>query len=273
MGKEDAVAPRVRYSATGGEVATLAARDLASGLSAMLGAEGEMASDTALPRTEIRIDLSRSVTSAHAAAIANEGDSFDVSREGDPAGSIVIRAASERGLIHAATDLLEKLGAQFAPGVAPSYPRIDPARVSAIEPFRVTPAFTRRAFVSDIMTWNYKHARPSRAASRTRSRIHSVDGARAASTRSRTSAMQHDTRLKIDELLPLLHEHGIGVRVRRPRPAHCCCRAIASPQHPEYLPGRRRRQFATRAAISASRIPSAVAIVCEGALALRSRIS
>ena len=264
MGKEDAVAPRVRYSATGGEVATLAARDLASGLSAMLGAEGEMASDTALPRTEIRIDLSRSVTSAHAAAIANEGDSFDVSREGDPAGSIVIRAASERGLIHAATDLLEKLGAQFAPGVAPSYPRIDPARVSAIEPFRVTPAFRRRAFVSDIMTWNYSF--PDRIELHLRHDREFIPWmARRGINTFSYIRHEHDTRLKIDEVAPLLRAQGIGVeygghvlQLLLPRDRFA--------EHPEYFPAGDDGVRAARGNLCVSN-PEAVALVREGALA------
>ena len=37
MSKESVAAPRIRFSANGGEVATLAARDLSSGLAAMLG--------------------------------------------------------------------------------------------------------------------------------------------------------------------------------------------------------------------------------------------
>src|SRR5271156_254945 len=263
MGKEDAVAPGVRYSAPGGEFATLAARDLASGLSAMLGAEGEMASDTAMPRTEIRIDLSRSVTSAHAAAIANEGDSFDVSREGDPAGSIVIRAASERGLIHAATDLLEKLGAQFAPGVAPSYPRIDPARVSAIEPFRVTPAFRRRAFVSDIMTWNYSF--PDRLELHLRHDREFIPWmARRGINAFSFIRHAHDTSLKIDQLAPFLREHGIGVeygghvlQLLLPRDRF--------PEHPEYFPASEDGARAPNGNLCASN-PDAMALVREGAL-------
>src|SRR5271156_1886561 len=263
MGKEDAAAPRARYSATGGEVATLAARDLASGLSAMLGAEGEMAADTAMPRTEIRIDLSRSVTSAHAAAIANEGDSFDVSREGHPAGSIVIRAASERGLIHAATNVLEKLGAEFAPGVAPVYPRIDPASVSAIEPFRVTPAFKRRAFVSDIMTWNYSF--PDRLELHLRHDREFIPWmARRGINTFSYIRHEHDTRLKIDEVASLLRAQGIGVeygghvlQLLLPRDRFA--------EHPEYFPAGDDGVRAARGNLCVSN-PEAVALVREGAI-------
>ena len=256
--------PHVRYSATGGEVAAAAARDLSRGLAMMLGSEVEASADVALPRTEIRIDLGRTVVSAHAAPIANEGDSFDISREGDPARSIVIRAASERGLIHAAASLLEKLGAKFPPGVAPSYPRIDPARLGALEPWRVTPAFTRRAFVSDIMTWNYNlpdrldlHLRHDREFIPWMARrgINAFSYIRHA----------HDTRLKIDEVAPLLREHGISVEYG----GHVLQQLLPRDRfdaHPEYFPAGDDGVRAARGNLCVSN-PDAVALVKEGALA------
>jgi hypothetical protein len=256
--------PHVRYSATGGEVAGTAARDLSRGLGMMLGSEVEASADVALPRTEIRIDLGRTVVSAHAAPVANEGDSFDISREGDPARSIVIRAASERGLIHAAANLLEKLGAKFPPGVAPSCPRIDPARLGALEPWRVTPAFTRRAFVSDIMTWNYNlpdrldlHLRHDREFIPWMARrgINAFSYIRHA----------HDTRLKIDEVAPLLREHGISVEYG----GHVLQQLLPRDRfdaHPEYFPA---GDDGVRAALGNLCVsnPDAVALAKEGALA------
>ena len=152
MSKQGAAAPRIRFSAKGGEVGSIAAQDLSSGLAAMFGTEVESSPDASLAPSEIRIELGDSSTTAQASPIALDGDSYDVSRAAE---SIVIRAGTERGLIHASTNLLEKLGAQFPVGVAPSYPRIDLARLAALEPWRVTPAFKRRAFISDIMTWDY----------------------------------------------------------------------------------------------------------------------
>jgi len=230
----------------------------------MLGSEVEASADVALPRTEIRIDLGRTVVSAHAAPVANEGDSFDISREGDPARSIVIRAASERGLIHAAANLLEKLGAKFPPGVAPSYPRIDPARLGALEPWRVTPAFTRRAFVSDIMTWNYNlpdrldlHLRHDREFIPWMARrgINAFSYIRHA----------HDTRLKIDEVAPLLREHGISVEYG----GHVLQQLLPRDRfdaHPEYFPA---GDDGVRAALGNLCVsnPDAVALAKEGALA------
>ena len=67
-----------------------------------------------------------------------------------------IEGASERGALHGAYDLLERLGARFALGRAPKMPRIEAAQLATLAPYRVAPAFNRRAFVSDIMTWHYE---------------------------------------------------------------------------------------------------------------------
>ena len=230
----------------------------------MLGSEVEASADVALPRTEIRIDLGRTVVSAHAAPIANEGDSFDISREGDPARSIVIRAASERGLIHAAASLLEKLGAKFPPGVAASYPRIDPARLGALEPWRVTPAFTRRAFVSDIMTWNYNL--PDRLDLHLRHDREFIPWmARRGVNAFSYIRHAHDTRLKIDEVAPLLREHGISVEYG----GHVLQQLLPRDrfeQHPEYFPAGDDGVRAARGNLCVSN-SDAVALVKEGALA------
>src|SRR5271155_3623378 len=86
VSKHAVAAPRIRFSASAGEVATLAARDLSSGLAAMLGIEVGSSTDASLTQSGIRIDADR---------------------------------------------------------------------LAALEPWRVTPAFKRRAFISDIMTWDY----------------------------------------------------------------------------------------------------------------------
>ncbi|MGC2278209.1 MAG: hypothetical protein WA571_19500, partial [Candidatus Binatus sp.] len=231
MSKESVAAPRVRVSAKGGEVAAVAARDLSSGLAAMLGIEVVSSTDAALSHTEIRIELGDSAASANPPSIALEGDSFDVSRGGD---SFVIRAGSERGLIHASASILEKLGAQFAPGGAPSYPRIEPGRLAALKPWHVTPAFKRRAFISDIMTWNY--SLPDRLELHLRHDREFIPWmARRGINAFSYIRHAHDTRLKIDELAPLLREHGIGVeygghvlQILLPRDRFS--------EHPEYFP-------------------------------------
>jgi hypothetical protein len=265
MSKEGVVAPRIRLSGAGGEVAWLAARDLSGGLAAMLATEVGLSPDASLPPAEIRIDLGNSATPAHASPIALDGDSFEISRGAE---SIAIRAGTERGLIHAASNLLEKLGAQFPPGVAPSYPHIENARLGALEPWRVRPAFTRRAFISDIMTWDYNfsdrldlHLRHDREFIPWMARrgINAFSYIRHA----------HDTRLKIDEIAPLLREHGIDVEYGGHVLQLLLSRDLFA-EHPEYFPagddGVRAARRAARGNLCVSN-PEAVAIVCAGALA------
>ncbi|MGC1192144.1 MAG: DUF4838 domain-containing protein [Candidatus Binatus sp.] len=261
MSKESVAAPRVRVSAKGGEVAAVAARDLSSGLAAMLGIEVVSSTDAALSHTEIRVELGDSAASANPPSIALEGDSFDVSRGGD---SFVIRAGTERGLIHASASILEKLGAQFAPGGAPSYPRIEPGRLAALKPWHVTPAFKRRAFISDIMTWNY--SLPDRLELHLRHDREFIPWmARRGINAFSYIRHAHDTRLKIDELAPLLREHGIGVeygghvlQILLPRDRFS--------EHPEYFPAADDGVRAARGNLCVSN-PDAVALVRQGALA------
>ncbi len=261
MNKEGAAAPRIRFSASAGEVGSLAARDLSSGLTAMLGTEVGSSRDASLTQSEIRIELADSPAVAQASPIGLEGDSFDISRGSD---SITIRAGSERGLIHAASNLLEKLGAQFLPGVAPRYPRIDSARLAALEPWRVTPAFTRRAFVSDIMTWDYNF--PDRLDLHLRHDREFIPWmARRGINAFSYIRHAHDTRLKIDEVAPLLREHGIGVEYGGHVLQLLLPRARFA-EHPEYFPAGGDGVRAASGNLCVSN-PDAVALVRAGALA------
>ena len=200
--------PRIRFSGGDSESTALAIRELSSGLAAMLGRDVSASPDASLAPAEIMLDLSADAESSRSAHNSLEDDSFEISRQGGDDGSIAIRAGSSRGLIHAGADFLEKLGARFAPGVAPSYPRIDAARLRTIEPFRVTPAFKRRAFVSDIMTWNYSF--PDRLELHLRHDREFIPWiARRGVNAFSYIRHAHDTRLKIDELEPLLREREI----------------------------------------------------------------
>src|SRR5208282_5649087 len=136
MSEKGVAAPRIRLSATVGEVGALAAHDLSSALAAMLGAAVASSPDDSLTPSEIRIDLGNSTAPSDAPPITLDADSFDIARTD---GSIIVRTGNERGLIHAASSLLEQLGAMFPPGVAPLYPHIDDARLAALEPYRVAP--------------------------------------------------------------------------------------------------------------------------------------
>ncbi len=260
MSKAGVVVPRIRLSASAGEVATLAARDLSSGLAAMLGSEVGSSSDASIAPTEIRIDLGNSAAAA-ASPIALDGDSFDVSRAAE---SIVIRAGTERGLIHAASNLLEKLGAKFPPGVAPLYPHIESTRLAALEPWRVTPAFKRRAFISDIMTWDYTI--PDRLELHLRHDREFIPWmARRGINTFSYIRHAHDTRLKIDEVAPLLNEHGIGVEYGGHVLQLLLPRDLFA-DHPEYFPAGDDGVRAARGNLCVSN-PDAVALVRAGALA------
>ena len=204
-GADTSAYPRIRFGGGDAVVATLAARDLSTGLSAMLGREVAASADASLDRAEVIVDLSDRAESTNPERTSLQGDSYEVSRG---TGSIAIRAGTERALIRASADLLEKLGARFAPGVAPSYPQLDATRFAAIEPFRVTPCFKRRAFVSDIMTWNYNL--PDRLELHLR---HDRDFipwmARRGVNAFSYIRHAHDTQLKIDEIAPALRARGI----------------------------------------------------------------
>ncbi|MDO8432414.1 MAG: DUF4838 domain-containing protein [Candidatus Binatus sp.] len=194
--------PRIRFGA--GDTAALAARELADGLAAMLGETIDASGDASTAGSELRVELGDTDKSS-AKAVQLDGDNIEVSREG---GAVVMRAGSDRALIHAAADLLEKLGARFPVGAAPSYPRIEAVQIGAIEPYRVTPAFTRRAFVSDIMTWNYNFA--DRLELHLRHDRESIPWmARRGINAFSYIRHAHDTRLRIDEIAPMLSEYGI----------------------------------------------------------------
>jgi hypothetical protein len=148
--------------------------------------------------------------------------------------ALVVAGASERGALHGAYDLLERLGARFALGQTPAPARIEPARLDALAPYRVAPAFGRRAFVSDIMTWHYQD--PARLAMHL---AHDREFVSWMAPRG-INAFEYirhaqDTRLKIDEVAPMLAERGIEaeygghvLQLLLPRDRFS--------EHPEYFP-------------------------------------
>ncbi|HTQ24359.1 MAG TPA: DUF4838 domain-containing protein, partial [Candidatus Binataceae bacterium] len=144
-------------------------------------------------------------------------DSFALQRIAAPAGAegagrrgdaLVVAGASARAVLHGAYDLLGRLGARFALGRAPALPRVVWAQLEALGPYRVTPAFSRRAFASDIMTWHYED--PARLQTHL---AHDRDFAAWMGHRG-INAFEYirhgqDTRLKIDEVAPMLAMRGI----------------------------------------------------------------
>ena len=71
----------------------------------MLGREVAASPDASLAPSEILLDLGADAESSRLSRTSLEDDSFEVSRQGGDDGSIAIRAASSRGLIHAAADV------------------------------------------------------------------------------------------------------------------------------------------------------------------------
>ncbi len=255
--------PQIRYGAASGEATVTAVGDLAGGLGAMLRAKLDSTADARVPAREIHIELGDEESALATASTTLDGDSFEIARDGGEHGAIVIRAGSERGLIHGAADLLEHLGATFGLGVAPHFPRIARAKLATIAPYRVTPNFTRRAFVSDIMTWNYHF--PDRLELHLRHDREFIPWAARRGINAFSYIRHgHDTRLRIDELAPLLSAHGIAaeygghvLQILMPRERF--------ESHPEYFPAGADGRRAPRGNLCVSN-PDALAVVRDAAL-------
>ncbi|HZZ08195.1 MAG TPA: DUF4838 domain-containing protein [Candidatus Binataceae bacterium] len=261
---------RIGHAPVAGELVRFAARELAAGLGAMLGEavgveavagldarslliEGEAAArsagaspSTAAPfAAQPRADAPSSGSAARErAALPDDGfahDSFGLER-GSPPGApgagrraaLLVEGGSERAALHAAYDLLERLGARFALNWAPVFPPIELGRLAALAPYRVAPAFERRAFVSDIMTWHYEDAE--------RLRMHLEHDREFVPWMARRginafSYIRHaqDTRLKIDELSPMLSGRGIGAEYGGHVLELLLPRELFA-SHPEYFP-------------------------------------
>jgi len=250
--------PTILFCAAGGEVTGVAVDDLAAGLSAMLAQPVASRADANLGSRTIRIDFGGARDRAPAPKL--DGDSFTINR-GDS--GVAIHAGSERALIHAAADLLERLGAKFPLGAAPIYPKLDSAALKSILSCSVTPAFKRRAFVSDIMTWNYTFA-DRLALHLEHDREFVAWMARRGVTVFSYIRHAHDTRLRIDELKPLLRERGIDAEYG----GHVL--QILMPReefegHPEYFPAGDDGMRTPRGNLCISN-PRAIEVVRDGAL-------
>jgi hypothetical protein len=121
----------------------------------------------------------------------------------------VLAAGTERAVLHAAYALLERLGARSSFRGAPTLPQIERAQLDIVEASVVVPAFNRRAIVSDIMTWHYET--PARLAMHLE-HDRAFIGWMAARGLNSLSYIRHtvDSRLKIEELVPLCRERGIA---------------------------------------------------------------
>lgn len=176
----------------------------------MLGRPVAAASDAELRGNQMWIELGLPGSDAppdQLAEVSLEGDSFAISAIGSA--RVGLRAGSARGLIHAAADLLERLGARFAPGADAYFPGIETDAITAVGPYQVTPSFSRRAFISDIMTWNYNLADRFDLHLRHDREFIPWLGRRGVNAFSYIRHA-HDTRLKIDEIAPLFDSYGIA---------------------------------------------------------------
>ncbi len=196
----------VAYAQGGSAITAGAAREVSEGLGAILGRTVVARADSRLTDNRIIIATDFSPQALAAPSANLSGDAFEIARPTPD--TIAIHAASERGLLHAAVDLLTRLGASYPPGVPPRFPRIDGAQLFALTPYQVTPAFSRRAFVSDIMTWNYEF--PDRLELHLQFDREFVPwmGRRGINA---FEYIRHtrDTRLRIDELVALYGAYGI----------------------------------------------------------------
>ncbi len=256
---------RVGHAADAGAVVRFAAHELAAGLDAMLLETARVEAVNGLDPRSLAVEVAAAAQSAAAAtstsarpaatpqdAASSSGsaareraalpdDSFALQRGPAPGAAgagrgaaLIVAGASERGALHGAYDLLERLGAHFALSRAPALPRIELAQLAMLAPYRVAPAFSRRALVSDIMTWHYENAERLRMRLAEDSAFISWMGRRGINAFSYIRHAQ-DTRLKIDEVAPMLAERGIEAEYGGHVPQLLVPRDRFA-AHPEYFP-------------------------------------
>src|SRR5271169_107426 len=102
------------------EVASIAARELANGLGMLAGSAAKAESDPAIDARALVVSFGSGVATNAGPSMLTD-DSFQISR---PSGSsIAIHAGSERALLHASYDIMERLGARFIPGAPANFPK------------------------------------------------------------------------------------------------------------------------------------------------------
>lgn len=254
---------RILLSAASGEVAHLAAAELAQGLRSMLGGVVRVESSDEIdsPRLLITCDS----TSAPPRPPGLAGDAFALT---PGARLLAVDAGSERGLLQAVAYLQERLGARFPAACAPQFPSTRTLRLFELEAVKVEPAFTRRALASDIMTWNYED--PERL------QLHLSHDAEFITWMGRRGINAfsyirhaHDRRARIDELVASHRRHGIDceygghvLQLLLPRERFETC--------PDYFPLDADGARSPRGNLCVSNL-AALDLVCAGALDYVSR--
>jgi hypothetical protein len=123
--------------------------------------------------------------------------------------AVAVSAESGAAIVHGVYRLLAQLGAGFSLDGRFTAPQLCGPFPWSLAAERFEPAFTRRAFVSDIMTYHYED--PARL------KLHLEEDRRFLTWLgwqgiNRFFYIRHarDTRARIDELVPVLRERGIG---------------------------------------------------------------
>jgi hypothetical protein len=250
----------IKHSTRASQVTSIAARELADGFARMFGSKATVQPDPEIDSRAMLVSFGSDAAPTPVPSILAD-DSFQISRPSE--NTLAIQAGSERGLLHAAYDLMERLGARFVPGAPSNLPELAAGALARLKPYTVTPAFKRRAFVSDIMTWNYTH--PDRLELHLKFDREFVPWmARRGINAFEYIRHAHDSRLRIDELTPLYKSYGIGaeygghvLQVLMPREKF--------ESHPQYFPMGADGARMAHGNLCVSN-PDAVRSVCEGAL-------
>jgi hypothetical protein len=219
---------RIVKPAQAGPVLEFAARELAEGLGAMLSRK--LPIEPAAELREARLVLATGAVGANAEPITT-ADGFKIKPQGQ---GIVLSGGDDRSALDAVYRLLRDLGARFPLGGLPDFPRIEPARLAALKPVSMQPAFTRRCLVSDIMTWHYAESEPFA--------LHLAHDWEFVPWMARNLInafffIRHpfDTRYRIEELEALYRERGIGVEYGGHVIQQLLPREYFA-EHPEYFP-------------------------------------
>src|ERR1700674_4305597 len=128
MATRQGAAPiRILHSARAGKVLNFAARELAHGLHAMAGEKIVPQSSREISAKRIQLEAGRA---ARIPSPALDGDSFAIARTAD---TITLDGGSERAVLHAVYDFLERLGARSPADREPELARVDPAMLREVE--------------------------------------------------------------------------------------------------------------------------------------------
>jgi hypothetical protein len=148
---------------------------------------------------------------------------------------LLVAGVSPRALLAAVYALLEAVGCRWSPHG--SAEEIVPDRASAVavrDPIEHRPAFARRSYASDLITWHY--SMPERLAERLPADVAFIDWmAKAGSTGFLFIRHANDTQWVIPALVPELARRGLAIEGGGHALVELLPRALFR-DHPEYFP-------------------------------------